>query len=230
MYSTILFDFDGTLTASLDLWLQAYRFAFAELGQAISDEVIVQRCFYRAFEEVVVEFSLPSKVQFAELVQLGLWEAFEHAKLFTGVREVLEYCRNEKFKLGIVTSSPRKIVERALLALNINAYFNSIVTADDIINFKPHPEPVLLALRNLDSSAYESLFIGDSVADILAGRAAGTQTGLFFPEAHDQFYDFERLIEAEPHFVFRHYDELIRWLSRPTDDESSIKDKLSSVS
>jgi phosphoglycolate phosphatase-like HAD superfamily hydrolase len=92
--------------------------------------------------------------------------------------------------------------------MTIASYFSAIVTANDIINFKPHPEPVLLALRLTKSEPGEAIFVGDSTADILAGHAAGTDTALFYPPVHHKFYELETLTASRPHFVFGDYAEL----------------------
>jgi len=207
-YSTILFDFDGTLTSSLELWLQAYHYAFSKFDVKLADEVVVKRCFYRNFEDVVAEFHLPNSLEFAGFIKEGLHIVFEEAKLFSGVQEILTDCADRNIRMAVVTSSPRAIVEKALKSFGVNTFFQTVVSADDVVNFKPHPEPVLLALKRLDCRAEGSLIIGDSTADILAGQAAGTKTGLFYPEVHGHFYDFHKLKETDPHFVFHDYDEL----------------------
>ncbi len=207
-YSTILFDFDGTLTSSLELWLQAYRYAISKFDLNLSDETIINRCFYRDFDLMVKEFDMPCAVQFEQKLWEGLDIYFEEAKLFLGVQEILTHCANHNINLGIVTSSNRTVVEKALSRLGIRSFFSAIVTADDIVNYKPHPEPVFLALQKLGRKPESCLIIGDSQADILAGRAAGIKAGLFYPETHRRFYNLQKLLEAEPHFVFHHYNEL----------------------
>jgi len=212
-YSTILFDFDGTLTPSLELWVQGIRYAFAKFDQYPSDEIIINRCFYRDFEEIVSEFKLTTVHEFTQHVHNGLAEAFSQARLFQGVLEVLEECNRQKIKLGVVTSSPHAIVDRTLRSLNALSFFESLVTADDIIHFKPHPEPVLLSLERLKGRPNETLMIGDSAADILAGRAAGIATALFYPASHAQFYDFKTLVETGPDFVFHDYQDIMSHLA-----------------
>jgi HAD superfamily hydrolase (TIGR01549 family) len=212
MYSTILFDFDGTLASSLDAWLVAFEKTFVSFGQSVSHESIIERCSHRSFEEIVLEFGLSGALQFEEMVLLELGKAYEQVKLFAGVEEVLQDCQNKKIKLAVVTSAPGKQVESALHALGIDSFFGSIVTADHVTNFKPHPEPVSLALKNIDSDASDTLFVGDSIVDILAGQAAGTKTALFFPEMHKRFYDYQKLMETKPDFVFNHYEELGNYL------------------
>lgn len=213
MYSTILFDFDGTLTSSLDAWLFGFQKAFTTFGQTIPDEIVIERCFYRAYEEIVSEFGLPCAIQFTELVHLGLAEAYKQVQLFKGVNEILQACKENKIKLAVVTSAPGNHVETVLRELHVHSFFGSVISKDHTSNFKPHPEPVLLALERLGSEAQDTLFVGDSTADILAGRAAGTKTALFFPEVHKPFYDFQKLIDAKPDFVFNDYEQLGTYIS-----------------
>lgn len=221
-YTTLLFDFDGTLTPSLELWIKAYSYAFAQFNREISNETIVRRCFYRSFEDVAVEFQLPGARELKKEITDGLALFFEEAILFAGIKELLVDCANKNVKLGVVTSSPRRVVAPTLARLGIREYFDTVVTADEITNYKPHPEPVLLALKQLDSNSTGSIIIGDSAADITAGRAAGIKTALFYPEIHARFHDYAKLLETEPHFVFGDYAELVQYLFKSKSAAASL--------
>jgi pyrophosphatase PpaX len=212
-YSTILFDFDGTLTPSLPLWVRAFQFAFAQYGVSVTGADVVRRCFYRSWASVVDEFALPSLADFSAYVETGLVEAFDDAVLFEGVTGFLEECRLQDVKLGIVTSSKRILVERFLERYGLSAQFAAVVTADDIIYHKPHPGPILMALSTLASTSEGSMFVGDSAADMLAAGAAGMDKALFFPDEHHEFYDFDELTSHEPHLVFHDYHQLAASLS-----------------
>ena len=48
-----------------------------------------------------------------------------------------------------------------------------LIASDSTTRHKPEPEPVLLALEQLNASAETAMFVGDSPYDIQAGRAAG---------------------------------------------------------
>jgi pyrophosphatase PpaX len=145
-------------------------------------------------------------------VHEGLTIAYEKAVLFDGVREVIDGVRSAGMKTGLVTSSPRLQVSAALARLGIDDVFDTVVTGDDIVNYKPHPEPVLLALDNLGEPAESTLFVGDYIYDVQAGSAAGTSTALFLPDRHAKFYDFDELRSTGPDHVFVSYDELGRHL------------------
>ena len=211
-YKTILFDFDGTLTPSLELWLQAFHHALAQYGRKLPDDTIIHRIFYRPYGTVIQEFDLPSAPEFERHVYEGLTLASGMPRLFPGVRQVLEYCHSQKLPMGVVTSSPKPPVVKALKLTGIAQYFEVIVTGDDITHFKPHPEPVLKALAQMGRSAAGTLFVGDYTADILAGHAAGTEAALFLPELHTRFYDFAALHATQPDFVFSAYSELLTHL------------------
>lgn len=207
-YSTILFDFDGTLTSSLPLWVKAFQFALEHYGIQLSEEAVVSRCFYRDWEHIMAEFHLPSLEEFSTLMYAGLEEAFLQAKPFAGALEFLRDCCRQDITLGLVTSSRKSIVMRFLASYGITDYFGTIVTQEDVDNHKPHPEPIILALSQLEKAATGAILIGDSNADMQAAGNAGIHKGLFIPEEHRIYYDFEELKSHAPDVVFQDYSEL----------------------
>jgi pyrophosphatase PpaX len=76
-------------------------------------------------------------------------------------------------KLGIVTAKGRATVDLAFRVIELEPYFDAVVTADMTERHKPDPEPVLKALELLGSSPSEAAFVGDSPFDIESGKAAG---------------------------------------------------------
>jgi HAD superfamily hydrolase (TIGR01509 family) len=77
-------------------------------------------------------------------------------------------------RTALVTSKNRDEIANTLPRLGVLEYVDTIVCADDVSNPKPDPESVILALSRLRISPYRALFIGDTVHDMRAGRAAGT--------------------------------------------------------
>ncbi len=213
-YSSILFDFDGTLTPSLPLWLKAYEFALEKSGIKLSAPEIVSACFYRDWQEIVDKFELASAAEFAENVHTGLEMAFVEATLFDGVLALLDKCKQSGTSMAIVTSSTRKVVAKFLDSHDLTQYFGAIVTADETVNFKPHPEPVFAALENIGGIAQESIFIGDSAVDMMAAHNAGVHKGLFYPFEHEPFVNLDDLRKHDPHFVFHTYNDISQHLGK----------------
>lgn len=222
-YSTILFDFDGTLTPSLPLWVRAFQYTFAQFGTQLSEAEVIKSCFYRLWEHLVEEFKLPCAIEFTQHMKKGLEDAFEDAELFPGVSEIIAECSRQDINLAIVTSSRRNIVGKFLKKYELERCFKTIVTEEDIIHHKPHPEPVLIALARLNCDPQQSILIGDSPADMLAAEAAGIEKGLFLPDEHADFYNFEELKGHQPQFIFHNYSQLNTKLStQPTTSFLSI--------
>ena len=106
--------------------------------------------------------------------------------LYPGVKQVLETLRARGTKLGVVTSKMRLAraggrpvgASQDLRETGVAELFDTVVGYEDTANHKPDPEPVRLALANLSVAPQESIFVGDSPADIEAGRAAGCRTCL----------------------------------------------------
>lgn len=208
-YSTILFDFDGTLTPSLPLWVQAFQYAFDKFGIALDSADVVRKCFYRSWDDIASSYGINATQEFRSHIHDGLDNAFLEAKLFDDVAEVLETCRSHNVNLGIVTSGRRKVVHHFLQSHGLSDYFGAVVTADDVREHKPDPAPVFKALTELNGNAEQSILIGDSQADLLAAKAAKIHKGLFFPHDHGIFYRMEELVSYEPNLVFHAYSELL---------------------
>lgn len=207
-YRAVLFDFDGTLTPSLPLWVKAFDIALREFGIELSHEDIVQRLFYRDWAESAAELQIESIEKFQAEIFRGLRVSFHEAELFPDVLALLASCREHDLQTALVTSAPRFILDDVMPRLGLRHAFDYVVCADDVKNFKPHPEPVLMTLSALGCAAADALMIGDSRADILAGKAAGTATALFMPDDHQPFHRFDALRATEPDHIFFHHREL----------------------
>jgi phosphoglycolate phosphatase-like HAD superfamily hydrolase len=67
----------------------------------------------------------------------------------------------------------------------------------------------------LARAAGDAIMVGDSRADMLAGKAAGVATALFLPEEHNRFHSFDDLRATQPDHVFADHSELPALLGLP---------------
>jgi len=79
------------------------------------------------------------------------------------------------FLTALVTSKNDEEISNTLPRLGIAEFVDAIVSADQVRNPKPDPEGVLLALERLGTRADDALFIGDTVHDMRAAKAAGVR-------------------------------------------------------
>jgi len=100
------------------------------------------------------------------------------AILFPGIPQLLQKLRVSGRHLAVVTAEERVIMEYNLATLGLKDYFDILVSRDDVLKPKPHPEGIRLALRTMKTTPEESMMIGDAATDILAGKGAGLLTAL----------------------------------------------------
>lgn len=102
--------------------------------------------------------------------------SFRESRLYDGIPELLEFLDTRGIPWGIVTNKTEALTLPIVEAAKLSDTISCVVCGDTLNESKPHPAPVSLACGMVDVSPGETLFVGDDVRDIQAGRAAGTQT------------------------------------------------------
>ena len=109
------------------------------------------------------------------IYRLGLGGTPEPFVLIAGVRRMLGLLR-PRYPLSIVTARSERAIQRFLDQFELSGCFVCAAHAQTCRHSKPYPDPVLLAAEKLGVAPHDCLMIGDTTADIRAGRAAGAQT------------------------------------------------------
>jgi sugar-phosphatase len=110
---------------------------------------------------------------------LAYWNAATiEAKPLPGAADALRAAAARKLKLGVVSSSPRAVIDRFLAKLGAEdlVEHRARIGGDDVRNGKPDPEGFLMAVRALEVDPGEALVFEDSRAGLLAARAAGMRS------------------------------------------------------
>ena len=220
LYRAALFDFDGTLVPSLPIWLKSYQAALHRFERVLSEEEVIKHCFYRDWDVIAEQFSIEDADALRQHVETGVRDSLGASELFPLALPLIRRCRELGMQTALVTTTTRYILERALPGLLLHDQFDFVICADDVQNVKPHPEPILKTLQALGRDPTEAIMIGDSTADIRAGKAAGTATALFLPEDHARFYSFETLRATQPDHIFSNHRELPEILGVEFEDEA----------
>jgi pyrophosphatase PpaX len=175
----ILFDLDGTLIDTIELILSSMRYSFAKLERECpSDEEWTAGIgipLFRMFER----YSRDESDCRALLAAYREHQMKHHDRLvrcYDDVVDTVETLRRRGHELAIVTSKSEYLAMRGLALVGLASAMDTIVGCDSSTRHKPDPEPVLVALHRLDCPPEHALFVGDSVHDLLAGKAAGVRT------------------------------------------------------
>ena len=97
----------------------------------------------------------------------------EMSKGVDGIYSFLTQLKGKGFSLALATNDERQDTEGVLLSLNLQNVFDLIVCAGEVTPPKPHPAIVLAICERLSIPPGETVFIGDTVGDMIAGKTAG---------------------------------------------------------
>ena len=216
----VLFDLDGTLLDSIPLIVESMRYALSlHFEYAPNDETLVSGIGTPLDEQLKhhghVHLGRPLTAQeLTDSRSSYLMHNRKHhdarTETFPGVLEALNRLKDMSVRMGIVTSKPQATALRGLKLCKIDHFFEFVIGYDDVVNPKPHPEPVLKAASLLSAEPTECLFVGDSPHDILSGRRAtsATAAALWGP------FNESELRLAEPTYLLNHISEIAPLMAR----------------
>lgn len=179
----VLFDLDGTLldTAAdfadvvLQMTEQSARpaIALAAIHRTVSNGA-------RALVELAFDIQVDHPDFEARLdTLLALYAqriVTTKATLYPGMNDLLRHLENSDVPWGVVTNKPERFSRPLLESLGLMARCATLICPDHVTHSKPHPEPMLLACKQLNISPHSAIYVGDHPRDIDAGRAAGMFT------------------------------------------------------
>lgn len=96
--------------------------------------------------------------------------------IFEGVEHLLDQLDQAKLPWGIVTNKSERFTNPLTDLMGLRQRAVSTVSGDTTPHSKPHPEPILHAARIANIDPNKSVYVGDDIRDIVAGKAAGMQT------------------------------------------------------
>jgi len=133
---------------------------------------------------------------------------FINSPLHSGALPILKTLKKNNYQTALITSSQRRVVKLFLSKNNIDSYFDCTFAWEDTQNNKPHPEPLLKALKRLNAQPENSVMIGDSDVDILAAKAAQVMSIWYNPPQNNVFYNENTFTVGNPDFTIHDFDEL----------------------
>lgn len=188
--SAAIFDLDGTLIDSVNLYYEILCEGSANLGvKPPSKEAFLKFMgeglgFWEGWEaingnNITQDDRSKMKNEIMNVFDKIFLKRYEQeVKLFPGVRELLLQFQDRGIKIGVVTSSfyikKMDLFKRA--GLDPDLLFSAIITRNDAARKKPHPEPIYRCLDQMAVSTNQCLCVGDSPCDIAAGKEAGLFT------------------------------------------------------
>lgn len=180
--AAVLFDLDGTLLDTAPDFVRCLNQLRGELALAPLPDAELRRSVSNGARAMIeAGFGLtPEDVDYTtrHSAFLDLYEAgiAEETRLFPGMDAVLAWLEARWIPWGVVTNKPARFTLPLLAALELDERCGVAVCPDHVTRRKPDPESLLLACRTLAAEPTASIYVGDHLRDIEAGRNAGMIT------------------------------------------------------
>lgn len=207
--TTIVFDWDGTLVDSAHLGLFAFQCTFAELGYAFPMDVY-EATYSPNWYATYKALGLPEHLwESADTLWLQHYGE-QTAELIDGVGETLTVLHRDGYRLGVVTSGSESRVSREIGSSALNGLLDVVICNEHIVNKKPHPEGLEMALKKLNSRAEESAYVGDAPEDIEMGKHGN----VFTVGIRSNYPTNARILNAQPDLYLNNIGELLSHFTR----------------
>jgi len=167
-FDAVIWDYDGTLVATGAADIAAVETLVRRDPTAADGAAVFWACEGQPIQ-TRIERAWPGRVD--EI--LPLFDIAVRPRVFPGIRAALAALRTTGVRLAVVSSRRCDPLEWGLRATRLRPAFVAVVGLDDVVEPKPSPEGLLLAMRSLGVAPARTVFVGDSTLDMEAGRRAG---------------------------------------------------------
>jgi phosphoglycolate phosphatase len=201
----VIFDMDGTLIDSIDIYYEIVEIALKRLElPRVSRKKILDAAENGDFNWDLV---LPGTVkQRKDEIIAAAWEIVSeiapqmfanNLELIQGADHILQNISSRIPKIGLVTSTQQRYLKfkmRPLQSAGVAQLFDVIITSDDVAKRKPAADPLIACAEKLRVDSGKCAYVGDTRTDIIAGKAAGMKTVAVLTG----FDDYEMLAKEGP--------------------------------
>jgi phosphoglycolate phosphatase len=198
-----LFDFDGVLVDSLDIYEKTVTDCLKKINQPLTrgrEEFLelFEGNFYESLVQKGVDLNEFMKASADILAQANLKDIKPIAVIVSVVEEL-----HKNHCLIVVSSNESSSIKEALELFHYNGYFREILGSDFMLSKK---EKILYTLEKYHVAAQDIYYIGDTTGDIKEGREAGVKTvGVTWG-----WHSKEKMASAKPDYLFDAPQELLQ--------------------
>ena len=203
----VIFDLDGTLIDSYQAIYLGFHHAYSEMGLPPLSYEQVQRAVGRGlghtFRELLGEEKVPQALSLFRKKYEEIFRA--HTHLLPDVREVVGGLQSRGIQLAVATNKLGRFSRAIFEHFGMEKMFVVILGDGDVSQNKPDPEMLYQAMDNMRLAKEETVFVGDSVIDIQAGKNAGVRV-FAVPTGNTDRAD---LVKAQPTVIMTRLLDLL---------------------
>ena len=164
----LIFDLDGTLADTMPYHFKSWKKACRKFGADIDTAFLRKHTGSPGWliaSEIIKKNNLNGSVTVDDIIEEKLTEFYKDQPKVKPILPVVEIVKKYYgiLPMSVGTGGHREAVERTMEITDIRKYFDIVITANDVENFKPHPETFLRCaeLMNIDPEFIEVFEDGD---------------------------------------------------------------------
>src|SRR4030042_1250799 len=198
-----LFDFDGVLVDSLDVYEKTVTDCLAKINQPLTrgrEEFfeLFEGNFYESLVKKGVDLNAFMKASVDILAQVNFKDIKPMDAVVPVVREL-----HKNHCLIVISSNESSSIKEALELFHYDGYFREILGSDFMLSKK---EKILYAIKKYQVAPQDIYYIGDTTGDIMEGKQAGVKTvGITWG-----WHNKEKIAAAKPDYLFDNPQELLQ--------------------
>lgn len=206
----IIFDFDGTLADTLPVCITSFKHTLEHLtGKKFSDEDVTQ--YFGKSEEGISKLIAPLQWENCLDLYVDYYKKNHYLceSMFEGIQEILDYLKDNNFKIAMVTGRGDQTTQIGLEYFDIGHYFEFVETGSPKGSIKP--ECMQRIIDNWDFDPENIAYIGDSVHDIHDSNKVGIKS---IAVSWASTSNHDSLKENKPYKIFNKVQDFKEWIEK----------------
>lgn len=199
-YKGYIFDLNGTMVNDMPYHIAAWHKEIVSLGGNLSLEEMKQECYGKNDE--LLERVFPGRFSMEEKIKLGndkeaqyRIEFKPYLTLIDGLNDFLKKAKTHNIQMAIGSAAINENINFVINNMNIRHYFKAIVSANNVVKSKPHPETFLKCAQLLSLAPNDCLVFEDTPKGVECAYHAGMNAIVILGEHQkEEFSKFNNII------------------------------------
>ncbi len=208
----IIFDFDGVIADTMSDNLKAWQMAFENYGikiEALDYYLLEGMGRFDIARKLTKTYNFSdSEIQNIVISKEANYRQINQFRFYDEIESILSIVKNGQYKIGLVTGASRDRIQNTL-TIDIKDYFDNIITADDVENGKPNPEPYIKSCELLGVLPENAIVIENARLGIQSAKSAGCKCYAIETTLNALYLQEADLIFKNHHLLLNYFSDSI---------------------